>query len=224
MNSHSRISSLPSWLCIGCLTTAATIENDQYGNTEFGFCPRNNAIANSGFRRSRFSTTSRFDGGRMSSNHQGVWRTRFWRNWTHQIVQRLPQSDGKSYASMDIKTLYLLLGSGPEEVDDLCFRTVGKFSPLSPPSHSPVSPPSPSPSPPSPSPPSSRFIEEKKEKNPHMCESIGPRSFWGRCPAPLLNINHEKNLGRARVPPRWPSHAFATIMSCHVNKGFCEGK
>ena len=24
--------------------------------------------------------------------------------------------------------------------------------------------------------------ERKKEKIPHMCESIGHRSFWGRCP------------------------------------------
>ena len=29
--------------------------------------------------------------------------------------------------------------------------------------------------------------EEKNEKTPHMCESIGHQPFWGRSP---LNFNH----------------------------------
>ena len=28
---------------------------------------------------------------------------------------------------------------------------------------------------------------KKKEKIPHMCESIGHRSLWGRCPKGLIN-------------------------------------
>ena len=32
--------------------------------------------------------------------------------------------------------------------------------------------------------------EEEEEKIPHMCESIGHRPLWGRCPAPSLNFNH----------------------------------
>ena len=31
----------------------------------------------------------------------------------------------------------------------------------------------------------------KKEKIPHMCESIGHRPLRGRCPAPSLNLNHK---------------------------------
>ena len=33
--------------------------------------------------------------------------------------------------------------------------------------------------------------EKEEEKIPHMCESIGHRPFWGRCPAP---INFNNNL------------------------------
>ena len=32
--------------------------------------------------------------------------------------------------------------------------------------------------------------EEEKEKIP-LCESIGHRPLWGRCPAPTLNYNHD---------------------------------
>ena len=29
------------------------------------------------------------------------------------------------------------------------------------------------------------------EENIPLCESIGDRPFWGRCPAPSLNYNHD---------------------------------
>ena len=32
--------------------------------------------------------------------------------------------------------------------------------------------------------------EEEEEKIPHMCESIGHRPLWGRCPASSLNFDH----------------------------------
>ena len=32
--------------------------------------------------------------------------------------------------------------------------------------------------------------KEEKEKIP-LCESIGHRPLWGRCPAPSLNLNHK---------------------------------
>ena len=32
--------------------------------------------------------------------------------------------------------------------------------------------------------------EKEKEKIP-LCESIGHRPLWGRCPAPTLNYNHD---------------------------------
>ena len=32
--------------------------------------------------------------------------------------------------------------------------------------------------------------EEEEEIIPHMCESIGHRPLWGRCPAPSLSLNH----------------------------------
>ena len=41
--------------------------------------------------------------------------------------------------------------------------------------------------------------EEKEEKIPHMCESIGHRPLQGRCPAPPLTST-TTYLGRARVP------------------------
>ena len=43
--------------------------------------------------------------------------------------------------------------------------------------------------------------EEKKEeeKIPHMCESIGHRPLWGRCPA-LPSTSTTTYLSRARVP------------------------
>ena len=41
--------------------------------------------------------------------------------------------------------------------------------------------------------------EEKEEKIPHMCESIGHRPLRGRCPAPPSTLT-TTYLGRAWVP------------------------
>ena len=41
--------------------------------------------------------------------------------------------------------------------------------------------------------------KEKEEKIPHVCESIGHRPLWGRCPAPLPTST-TAYLSRARVP------------------------
>ena len=41
--------------------------------------------------------------------------------------------------------------------------------------------------------------EEKEEEKIPLCESIGHRPFWGRCPAPP-STSTTTNLGRARVP------------------------
>ena len=41
--------------------------------------------------------------------------------------------------------------------------------------------------------------EEKTEKIPHMCESIGHRPLWGRCPAPPSTSSTAYS-GRARAP------------------------
>ena len=40
--------------------------------------------------------------------------------------------------------------------------------------------------------------EEREEKIPHMCESIGHRPLWGRCPA-SPSTSTTTYLGRARV-------------------------
>ena len=40
--------------------------------------------------------------------------------------------------------------------------------------------------------------EEKEEEKIPLCESIGHRLFWGRCPAPPSTLTY---LSRARVRP-----------------------
>ena len=87
-----------------------------------------------------------------------------------------------------------LLGSGPEEVDNLCFHTYGELFPSG---NLDLGP-------------RAGFRpkgwdlgleteeEEKKKKIPHVCESVGHRPLWSRCPAPSTTIM--TFLSRAWVP------------------------
>ena len=83
------------------------------------------------------------------------------------------------------------LGSGPKGVDDLCFHTYGEFFLLLLLLLLLCTPPLPLASRPISQPggwgegrgtKEEEEMKEKEEKIPHICESIGHRPLWGRCP------------------------------------------
>ena len=107
-----------------------------------------------------------------------------WSKWTkwHKWLKHTNSRKSVRWSAVPVpclSRLWLKLrgeqGSGPEGVDDLCFHTYGEFSP--------------SPSPPPLYPPSNPSLEAQilasrlRRRDFPMCESIGHRPLWGRCPA-----------------------------------------